>query len=261
MTPWGDSLLVTSSVDAADLQALMQSVRSERCAHSWRNFAYDGNVEHLQQWENALRPTSIFFYYCEDAESASGLRLVAAATVADAIRRDFPFAGLPVLARCYIMPEFRGRGLYQQLVRHRLEFCRRRFGDGLKAIHLGTSDERIAQTITKDIAGEPRFSRIGSQVVKAGEDLLVVGAFLHFTAAYRAELQQALSGDSPPPPVHLLRQLLATMMSAQASDNHALRVKEVFAEVCASGWFTARDASSIEQLLSLCRAIPLVGFE
>lgn len=260
MTPWGDSLFVTSSVDAADLRALMQSVRSERCAHSWRNFAADGDLDHLQKWENALRPTSIFFYYCEDAETPSGRRLVAAATVADAIRKDFPFAGLPVLARCYIMPEFRGRGLYQQLVRHRLEFCRRRFGDGLKAIHLGTSDERIAQTITKDCPGEPRFVRIGSQVVKAGEDLIVVGAFLHFTTAYLAELQQALSGESPPSPVLFLQQILAAMSSG-ASDDHALRVKEVFVDAWASGWFTGRDVSSIELLLCLCRAIPLVGFE
>ena len=236
----------------------MHGLRAERCAHSWRNFAPDGGLAELLAWENALRPTAIFFYYQKQADPSAALQLVAAATVADAIRGDFPFAGLPVLARCYILPEFRRHGLYQQILHHRLQYCRTRFGRDLRAIHIGTSDERVAHTITR--VGTPRFVRIGSQVVKAGDELWMVGAFLHFTAPYLAAIHQCLDGSTAPAPVTELRHLMAELSTGTPGE-HALLVERSFSAAHATGWFSHHDPSSIELFLGLCRAIPLVGFE
>ncbi len=258
MIPCGDGLAVSRAVSAGDLRQLLHGIRVERCAHSWRNFDPDGSLEQLQAWENRLRPTTIFFYYGapEGADAAAAPRLAAAATVADVIRREFPHAGFPVLARCYVMPDFRSQGLYQRIVHHRLEFCRTRFAGELKAIHLGTQDERVARTVTR---GEPRFVQLGSEVVQAGDEACLVRAFLHLTPGYLASITSSLQGDDPPPPVRQLVQSFSQMLDGAPGD-HALSLRERFASAQSTGWFAHHDPSSIEQLLTLCRAIPLLGF-
>jgi GNAT superfamily N-acetyltransferase len=261
MIACGGGLLVSSVVEGQDLRRLLLGLRIERCAHSWRNFDPDGHLDQLVQWENTLRPTAIFFYYAQkDAQGAPcDPHIVAAATVVDCVHAQFPHAGFPVMARCYVLPEFRGRGLYRHIVQHRLEYCRARFGAALKAIHLGTRDERIAQALGKCGEG-PQFVQLGSQMVKAGSDMCLVGAYVHLTASYAYDLAQALRADAESPSLNVLSQALTQMMSG-APGEHALALVQHYLEARSAGCFRDRDESSLLEMLDLCRAIPLVGFE
>lgn len=271
MTKDDEIPVVRLSVLQSDWEHLLDSIRQERCAHSWRNFSPSGTFEQLVAWENALRPTQIFFYYCPspspssrqegDANTAeAGLRLAGVATVADAIRREFPYPGFPVLARCYILPEFRARGLYRRIVQHRLAFCHERWGDGLRAIHIGTADDRVAQTLTGGGADRPLFVRIGSQLVRAGEDICRVGAFLHFMPRYAQAMTQALCDPAGSAAEEGLRRALSRLHAGGTGED-GLEVCRLFGQLRDAGALGGRDVSSIAQFVSLCQAIPLAGID
>lgn len=258
MTPCGNGLYYSAKIQPQDLQQLLYCMRAERGAHSWRNFALDGSLDELQKWENALRPTTLFFYYEQEGPPGeSRSRLLGAASVADKIHRDFPHSGFPILARCFILPAFRGHGLYRRIVQQRLDFCHSRFGDDLKAIHLGTADPRVVHHITARPGAPVRFLRIGSQVVRAGDEDCLVGAFLHVTPTFTQALVQPLQANAPPL-VRALQECLAQLL-AGAPGEHALTIAQGLAAAQASGGLADRNVSALMQLLALCRAIPLVG--
>lgn len=266
MISCGGGLFVMPRVEQAELTELLHGLRGERCAHSWRNIDPDCTLEHLQRWENALRPTSIFFYYTRDSEKGpdAPLRLVGAATVADAIHRDFPFAGFPILARCYLRPEFRTRGLYRHTVQHRIEFCHRRFRDSLKAIHLGTANHRVAHTISQPTEDRDRFVQVGSQVVQAGEDVYLVGAYVHLTPGYArslaAALENANADGEDAPEVAPLRAALDQLMGGPDGE-HAVSLNHLYRRAHAAGALAQRDVSGLVQLLALFKAIPVMGLD
>jgi GNAT superfamily N-acetyltransferase len=240
---------------------LLHKIQKERCTHSWRNIDPDVDLYELQDRENALRPTSIFFYFINgDKHDGREGRLAAAATVADGIRKDVPLTGFPVLARCFIMPEFRGMGLYKRILEHRLNFCRDRFQHCLKAVHMGTTNDYVEHSITQTVENWPPFLRVGSEALKIGNDICLVGAFLLFMPGYLADMARTLSGAARPPAVKRLDHI-CTLLKAGSSGDHALAIQENFKEACASGWFDNHDAAPIEQLLCFLRAMPLVGLE
>lgn len=259
MIPCDEGLAVSSTVETAELRRLLTGLGGEHCTHSWRNFSRANTAADLLHWENELRPTTLFFYYAVGSGArAQEPRLMAAATVADAVHRDFPHAGFPVLARCYVLPEFRAQGLYSRILRHRLRFCSARFGARLKAIHMGTADERIAQRISRPSEHGPRFVRIGSQRVRAGSQVGSVGAYVHLAPSYLSAISRSLHGADPETPVGALQALFARML-AGAPDDHALKLHAQFLAARSSGWSRCEDPEGLAQLLDLCRWIPVDG--
>ena len=103
-----DELVISRSADPGSLRRLLESLVSEDCVHSWRNFGPDGTADDLLRWENERRPTELFFFYLKH-----GGQMVAAGAVADRLTRDFPHPGFCVIGRCCIMPEYRSRGFYR----------------------------------------------------------------------------------------------------------------------------------------------------
>jgi hypothetical protein len=189
------------------------------------------------------------------------LRLVAAGAVAGTVSRDFPHAGFCVLGRCYIMPEFRHRGFYRDILRYRLQRCREQLGDTLNAVHIGASAEQISHVITDHgLKGWPKFTHLGEEELHVAGQIKLVGAYLMLLPEYVRKMRGALAGPDAPACVLELRDALAGVDSADVR-GLGPRIKAPFEAACARGWFDERDPREIEQLLAFCRAIPLVGFE
>ena len=252
-------MVVRPSIEADDLDRLFASLLQEPCVHSWKNIEFESGptLEELAEWENRRRPTELFFFYVERGDR---LRLVAASAVAERLTHDFPHPGFCVLTRCYIMPEFRGQGLYRHVLRYRLERCRARFGDGLRGVHIGTVDHRVARSITtRTVPGWPTFVHLGTEELRVAGEVETVDDYMMLLPAYVDRLRHALGGPDAPACVVELRERLGTFDGDDPGDLGVF-VKERFEEACAHGWFREHEPGDVEQLLGFCRSIPLVGF-
>lgn len=252
-----EELLVSESIDPGNLRRLLECLVHEDCVHSWRNFGPDGTLDGLLQWENKLRPTKLFFFYLKrDGET----HLIAASAVADRLTLNFPHSGFCVLGRCYIMPQFRGRGFYRHILHYRLEYCRTQFGNALNAVHIGSVNERISRVITNHrLADWPQFMHLGEEELRVAGQIRTVGAYLLLMPEYVSKIRSALAGHHAPECVVRLRNALSNLDSGDIR-NLGLLIKEPFEEAGARGWFDERGAHEIEQLLLFCGSIPLVGF-
>jgi GNAT superfamily N-acetyltransferase len=254
-------LLVQSSAEPSELRRLFDCLQREDCAHSWRNVEAGRrrSAQDLLEWENELRPTELFFFY---VEQAGELRLAAGSTVAARISNEFPHAGFCVLSRCYVMPEFRGRGFYRDILRHRLDHCCKRFGPTLSAVHIGTVDPRVARVITRvSRPGWPPFVHLGKEKLHVCSQTRAVNDYVMLAPAYMRRLQAGLAGRDAPACVAELRRALEMLRGAEPARDLGLRVKRCFAEARAQGLFDAHEAAPFEELMAFCAAVPLIGFE
>lgn len=253
-------LVVSQSIEPGDLHRLFECLLHEDCVHSWRNIGPEGQrtLEGLVEWENRRRPTQLFFFYME---RGGQLHIVAASAVAERLTHDFPHPGFCVLTRCYIMPEFRGQGSYRRILHYRLEYCRARFGDGLRGVHIGTVDDRIARAITmRSMPSWPRFIHLGKEELRVAGQIRTVGDYMLLVPEYVHKLQYALAGADAPACVIELRNRLS-MINSVNTGNLGVFVKKRFEEACLHGWFDEHDPHDLEQLLLFCSSIPLVGFK
>jgi hypothetical protein len=251
-------LIASQTVESEDLRRLLACLAQDDCAHSWRNFGAEGDLDGLLRWENARRPTQLFFFHLQ---RGARTQLVAAAAVAERVNRDFAHPGFPVLGRCCILPEFRSNGFYRQVLRHRLEHCRARWGSALNAVHIGAVNERISRVITDHgLPDWPGFVHVGEEDLPLAGGVQRVGAYLMLLPEYVRRIQRALEGAGAPPAVQELRRAFAALESGPGRDLGP-RVRDAYERARDDGWFEGgRDATEIEQLLAFCRSVPLVGF-
>lgn len=252
-----EGLLVSRTVEPGDLRRLLESLRQEDCAHSWKNFDPDGSLDELLQWENELRPTQIFFFYVSQGGKN---RLAAASAIADRLVRSFPHTGFCVLGRCYVMPEFRRLGLYRRILRYRLEYCRSRYGGALNAVHIGSDNQHVGRVLTDlPLPGWPRFVHLGNQELKVDTKTKLVGAYLLMEPAYLGRLRLELAGPQAPAEVDALRQRLAASEAGEPGEL-GMVLKQALESPVGSVWFAARSSREVDKLKLFCRLIPLVGF-
>src|SRR5437016_3142612 len=232
--PGMEEIMVSQSIDPGNLRLLLDCLVNEDCVHSWRNFGPDGTLDGLLQWENTLRPTRLFFFY---VERHGEMTMIAAAAIAEKITRDFPYRGFCVLGRCYIMPEFRGHGFYRHILRYRLEYCKARFGDALKAVHIGSVNGRVSRVISNhQLDGWSKFIHLGEEELRVAGHIRTVGAYMLLVPEYIRKIQCALEGAHEPPCVAELRDVLSRIESGDIS-NLGMLIKEPFKKACAHGWF------------------------
>lgn len=183
-----DHIEVSQEVSPNDLSRLIEGIQSEECVHSWKNLkltASESILNELIQSENNKRPTEFFFYI--GTRNNGDRTLLAVGTVAHKISRSFAHEGYPVIARCYIMPEFRDYRLYMPILKHRFEFCHKFFGDRLRGIHLGSQNPRIHSVVKKNLFELP-FAYIGDEYLSQRDSFERVFDYLWFSPQLRAEL-------------------------------------------------------------------------
>jgi GNAT superfamily N-acetyltransferase len=249
-------LAVTQTTDPADLRRLLRLLAQENCVHSWRNFDVEGTLDELLAWENRLRPTKIFFFY---GGRGSESRMVAAGAVADGLTGEFSNSGFCVLSRCYIVPEYRGHGMYRQLLHYRMEYCRKEFGDALNGIHIGSAENRVTQVLFDHrLPGWPTFVHLGEEKLRISGAGTMVGAYMLLMPRYVQRIELELAGGGAPESVVELRGALAGIGAEQVR-GLGLLVQQAREDASAAGWFLERGSEAIDQLLLFCRSIPLVG--
>jgi len=170
---------------------MLRDLKDEGCAHSWRTALQSPNEMPPRASfrrllaESERRPTTVFLYSVAGGDRAG--EPVAIAAVSDRVTHDFPHEGFPVLARCYVRASFRGLGLYRQVVSHRIQFCRDRWGDRLRAIHIGASTPEVVRSLS---LYEPlSFCRIGEEDLKVAGEVWRVQDYLASMPAFKRELE------------------------------------------------------------------------
>jgi GNAT superfamily N-acetyltransferase len=256
-----ESIYTTSTIDLSRAAEMLSALVDEACSHSWRALlpksrAIDAHdVERLVTCENARRPTTFYWFWLSRGDTDE---LFGVATVADQISRDVPVDGFPVLARSYIHPEYRARGLYEHLVSHRVAQCRSRFGAALRGIHFGTNEPRILRAARRHLQPPPIL--LGQELLTCPEGTHHVSDYLALASAYVAQLRAELAA------IH-------TCGSAAADDAWRLgnRLLDGCFEPCAVEASTdygrlrraigtldgSIDTPGWHELLAFCDAIPL----
>jgi len=183
-----DHVEVSKEISASDTARLIEGIQSEECVHSWKNVKLSPTnsiLNELIQSENNKRPTEFFFYIA--TRNNGDQTLLAVGTVAHKISSSFAHDGYPVIARCYIMPEFRNYRLYMPILKHRFEFCHKFFGDRLRGIHLGSQNPRIHSVVKKNLFELP-FAYIGDEYLSQKDSFERVYDYLWFSPQLRSEL-------------------------------------------------------------------------
>jgi len=248
---------------AVRLPALLQELRLEPCAHSWRQHlprsgAIDASVaEVLLDEEEEGRPTKTFVYVAKRLDGSD--EVVAAASVSERINANFPYDGFPVLARCYVRPNYRRRGLYEIILRHRFEYCLERWGEGLLAIHLGSGDPGVWWVATRMAAFAPPFLHIGHEDLEVAGTVHDVCDLLAFAPAYVGRLQHQAKTAGDGVQAQALVDHLTALTSEGLPEAGIVGLRErVEAAEAESGVQLLTDGSPLQCLLALGEAIPVV---
>src|SRR5262249_46647668 len=138
------------------------------------------------------------------------------AAVADRLTGEFPHPGFCVLSRCYIVPEYRGRGMYRPLLQYRMEYCRKEFGDTLNGIHIGSAEDRISRVLLDHrLPGWPTFVHLGEEQLRISRAGRMVGAYMLLMPRYLQRIERELAGAGAPESVVELRRTLAGIGAEQ----------------------------------------------
>ncbi|AYZ65057.1 GNAT family N-acetyltransferase [Burkholderia multivorans] len=252
-----EEFVVSKSVSHENLALLLDSLSEEESAHSWRNFDRTAGLEDILRWENSRRPTEVFFFYLKQGNA---LQIVGTGSIAEYLNSRFTDPGFCVLGRCYIMPGFRGRGIYRRVLQFRLERCAARLGQKLKGIHMGSDDERIAHVVAQPAPGWSCFHHLGEEALPIAGRTKLVNAYILLLPAFSQSLTHALEGPGAPPALAELHDRLTGTAPAVAR-NLGIGLRDALAGAQESAWLGMRDCRSINKLMDFCRAVPLVGFK
>jgi hypothetical protein len=238
------------------LAPLLEELRSEQCVHTWRrHLPLSGPIlqEHtdaLKRAEEAYRPTRNFAYVAIQLDGKE--TIAAAGSVSDKIRHDFPYAGFPVTARCYIRAMFRKRGLYRHVLGHRLEDCLRRLGSGLKAIHLGSANPQVWESVALHGGFPLTFVHIGDEDLEVRDEVHQVPALLAFHPNYKNAVLEASRRNGFD---QTFQDTLRALISGRSEEAKWSGIRELAELHCTDTQFTY--PTELEELFALGDAIPL----
>ncbi len=184
LAPLAGSLFVTSEWRRPLLEPLLWQLRERKCGHLWQPaLAAAPTSESFRVFEQQVtdgRPTTVYTYYVsQDGHDVA----VAVATISPRVASDSPEDGIPVLGRVYVRSEYRGQSVYQMVLRHRLDLCRKLWGERLLGVHIGTSSSKVETVFRTSFPG--RTIRLGDEDLG---DAGVVTALLGLTSEFDRQL-------------------------------------------------------------------------
>lgn len=238
------SLVASKNIDDLELTRLIATIKEERCDHSWANYNGPKTIKSLTSWENDLRETEVYFYYCDG-------ELVGSATVAERINTRYEHNGFPVLGRCFITKQFRRQGFYRQIFKHRVQHCMKRFGGELKAIHIGTSNDRVRRVISSENRKLGVLRKLGNEALALDGSEKIVGAYVFL---FRTYLDQLISDIQDIGQCSETRALISYLKGQGELDSHC--IAELLQNVVDRQFSNLH--LSIKCLDDLCRSIPVL---
>lgn len=183
--------------DPATLVPLLSDLAAEECCHTWRTWlprvrggSDAERAARVLHQERVTRPTTVWAYV---ADTPVGRRTLGVATLSSRVRDDFPHEGFPVLARAYIRPAHRGRGLYPHMLRHRLARCQARWGWRLQAVHIGATGGPVDRVVARtDLP--LRFVHVGDEDLRIAGRVWRVRDHVAFTHTFMRSVPAAPPG-------------------------------------------------------------------
>jgi GNAT superfamily N-acetyltransferase len=260
---WSD-FFVTAHERTDFLAVFLRALAREECTHSWRTMALSCSemenselVGHVLGADRKHRPTTVFTYVAQD--TAGELVPVSVATVSDRVRADFPFNGFPVLARSFVLPEFRGCGLYPLILNDRLEYCRETWGDGLKAIHLGSADDRVVRTIEGGDHVTP-FLYVGDEWLMVADNRSLVRDYLAIGKGFRGDLLEVAKalrvGSTAEAELGAALRTLVTSGANGVSFSTLSSLRQQVDQEMDRDLFAEHPA--LHEFMSMCASIPII---
>jgi GNAT superfamily N-acetyltransferase len=260
------AIIAEQGVREADFAVIVDEMRGEKCVHSWLDFTKTEApiaklVEALIDWELRKRPTIFFRYFGAHADGTR--ELIGVGTVAKRVRNDFPYDGFPVVARCYLRRPFRGHGIYASLLRHRYYFCQQHWRERLKAIHLGSTNRRVLETVTDAAIVSPPFRRVCTELLTVKGETHVVNDFLAFQPAYEGRLRKAAEALAASSTSARLAESLCDLLDG--GDRYdVFHVRDLWSDAVAKDSALAKaHGADLDGLAAFCRVFtpPLRGAE
>lgn len=257
-----DHVEISRDISTQDAAILFGGIQSEDCVHSWKNVKLKDSsslVGELKAFENKKRPTEFFYYYA--AKKNGERKILGVGTVAHKISGNFAHEGYPVIARCYITPEFRNYRLYMPILKHRFEFCIDYFGDRLRGIHLGSQNPRIHAVVKKNLFDLP-FSYIGDEWLGQKDSVERVFDYLWFSPQLRNELLAIGTSNQDNLVLRSLRQCLTDLVENRFDSTSYHRLLDLISGVeNTKEAKTIQDSKALKELLDFMQAIPLIDEE
>lgn len=235
---------------------LLSELAGEACAHTWRRHLHQPGLDpalmgrRVLEAERQARPTELFAYR---AIVGGATHVVATAVVAERLRSDFELDGLPVLGRCYIHPAFRGRGFYQQILNHRLDYCVQRWGDRLRGVHLGSASARILRrACSLDRAELTPFVSLGLERLALATQVWPVHAMFSFSTLWLEALLGELDFDAE------LQRRVADLARGRRAEAHLEPIRARLYDIEASGGDIRSLAPRLNTLITFADSIPVI---
>lgn len=246
-------LVATRIIYETPMKTLLATLRKEDIAHSWKNFPVENDVRSLLAWENATRPTTIFSYYAVLPDGRP--EIVAAASVGECVRLGEEPANVPVLARCYVRPQYRRLGIYQSVIQHRIEFCRQMWGSELRGIHSGSNHPAVWRVLARTrLEGAPFFHVGNEHLVLEGGDKIVRG-FFWFSKSFRKSLVESAIEFGKPTKSKALEQSFRSLFRSDKKPNHYAHLVKAFTAVRSE--FPQKSDDPLGTFFGICQSVPL----
>lgn len=256
------SVIVKETVENEQLKPLLTELQQGDYGHTWRwfDFTQSSNIsKDLYEFENKKRNTKIFYFY--GITNKNEEVLFGAGTVSDKPNANFPFTGFPVIARSYIINNFRNSRLYFPMLKFRMDVCQELFGDQLRAIHLGSSNPRVFQTVKKKEIGIP-FLFLGNENIGPSDECCIVRDFLWLTDEYRSQLENLVatcnSNSSGDVVLGKLSQLLNDFLANNNDSTFYLDLVQILDKLKSKSTnLTPINDKALNQLMTLMEEIPV----
>lgn len=252
-----DSVVVRQIASDFEVRSLLKNLCSEKSTHTWQNLIDIGRgdaFELLCNFENKKRPTDFFFYY---GIKGSGEELVGVGTVAHRINQTFPHEGFPVIARCFIKQNYRNFRLYMPILQHRFEFCRIRFGDNLKGIHLGSQSPRIFSVVKKNLFGLP-FIYVGDELLDQRSSKERVRDYLWLSSKSVESLNRLVSEIKNKTIGQDLALMIQSLIDNNFSSNSFSKIDSLFSDYLRRENPFLPNDHLFHQIMDLLNAIPVL---
>lgn len=255
------SVVARTVIPDAELDALLSELKRSKDSHTWHWLKVQPGsscVEQMHSFENVRRPTVVYFY---QALTNDGRKvLIGSGAIAGKINHSFKYDGFPVIARCYILEQFRNNRIYFNLLSHRLSVCQKIWGKSLNAVHLGTSNIRVFHSIKKNYFGLP-FVYVGNELLEGVHDGVKVRDYLWLSDQWKERLLGSTKDLVRRVDSRQSRELLECVKALV--ENHFLatsyaKLSAAYNEADQQAQLSSFAGFPLTQLMALLRAIPVL---
>ncbi|MBC7743450.1 MAG: hypothetical protein H7061_14735 [Bdellovibrionaceae bacterium] len=251
---------VRSSASDKDIFNFLHCLQTDDCVHSWNNISMtsaQGALEKLNNYENRIRDTQMFFYYGHTYHNT--VEIIAAGCIAHKISHNYKYEGYPVIARCFIRPEFRNLRLYFPILQHRFEYCISLYGKRLKGIHMGTQNPRVFNVVQNNRFGIS-FCYLGDEYLNQKGSNERVHDYLWFSNKLKRELSELRTGSAQKcGALDKLNNLILQMISNKFTSSSFSSLLSAISDVdLALGESVLNANTGLSEVVDLLRAIPVI---